>query len=399
MLNITDLQQEQAITPILRLGFRPFFLFGSVFALVAMSCWVLLLTGTIELSPFNGATWWHSHEMLFGFVPAIVAGFLLTAVQTWTSIPSIKGTKLFGLLLVWLTARILLLASPNLSIAIIMAIDLAFLPLTAYFLAAPIIKIKQYRNMIFIPVLLLMTVANALTYLPQFGYSASLSAQGMHSMVLLTTFLVAFLGGRVIPMFTANGTQTPKVMPIKWLEASSLVSLIVLLVFFLSGFTRFSVVLGCLCLISALLNLIRQFRWRPWVTLNAPLVWSLHFSMLFIPVGLTLLGLHFLFGLLSLSTALHSITVGAIGGMIVAMTSRVSLGHTGRVLEVGRTMQLAFIAIILAAYVRSVLVAFWPQYSVELWILSAGLWCVTFACFIACYLPILSAPRVDGRPG
>lgn len=399
MLNITDLKTENKLAPLLRLGFRPFFLFGSLFAFIAMLIWLLTLTGSMTFSPVNGMLWWHSHEMLFGFVPAIVVGFLLTAVQTWTNIPGVKGAKLLLLIVVWLIPRVLLLANPTIDFAIMMISDLLFLPLTALFLGIPLVRIRQYRNLIFIPVLLLMATANLLTYLPHYGYSAQLAVQGSHSMVLLVTFLVAFLGGRVIPMFTANGTNTAKVSPIKWLEISSLFSLFLIFVLMISGSTQNTWLLGILCFSSAFLHLIRQLRWRPWVTLKVPLVWSLHFAMMFTPIGLTLMGIYFTFHIISLSTALHSLTVGVIGGMIIAMTSRVSLGHTGRALKVGRIMQLAFIAIIISALSRSLLIAIWPEHSLLLWKVSGGLWCVTFAAFVAIYLPFLSTPRRDGRPG
>ena len=170
MLNITDNQQEQKITPLLRLGFRPFFLFGSVFAVIAILLWLLTLKGVLILTPLNGSFWWHSHEMLFGFSSAIIAGFLLTAVQTWTNIPSIKGGQLLMLFILWLVARLLIMYGHQDDTAVIMVIDIAFLPLTAFLVGSRIVKIRQYRNLIFIPVLLLMAVANLLTYLPAFGF-------------------------------------------------------------------------------------------------------------------------------------------------------------------------------------------------------------------------------------
>ncbi len=225
MLNITDNQQEQKITPILRLGFRPFFLFGSLFATVSILFWLLALKGIVVLEPLNGSLWWHSHEMLFGFSSAIIAGFLLTAVQTWTNIPSIKGGQLLALFGLWLTARVMIFFGSEDLVLLIMVLDIAFLPITAFLVGSWIVKIKQYRNLIFIPVLLLMATANFLTYLPSLGFDPSWTNKGLHSMTMLVTFLVAFLGGRVIPMFTANGTRTEKVAPLKWLEFSTLASL------------------------------------------------------------------------------------------------------------------------------------------------------------------------------
>jgi uncharacterized protein involved in response to NO len=244
-----------------------------------------------------------------------------------------------------------------------------------------------------------MTIANIFTYLPQFGFSSDFSNQGFHSMVILTTFLVALLGGRVIPMFTANGTKTQKVLPIKWLELTSLSSLFAVFVFVVAGLTEFTFALGVLCLISAALHFYRNLRWRLWQTLAVPLVWALHLSMMFLPIGLLLMGLHFVFGIVSFSAAIHSLTAGTIAGMILAMTSRVSLGHTGRLLAVPSVMVLAFAAIACAAIVRSIFVVILPQFTSQLWLLSGILWCIAFGIFVWIYLPILSQPRIDGRPG
>ena len=399
MLNITDLHKEQQITPLLRLGFRPFFLLGGLFAFAAIAIWILVLNGAVNISPLNGMFWWHSHEMLFGFVPAIIAGFLLTAVQTWTNVPSVKSTKLLVLVVLWLSARILLLVNFGLPFWAAMAGDLAFLPLVGIFLAIPLIKVGQQRNMIFLPLLFLMAVANAFTYLPQLGLAESYNTQGLHGMVMLVTLLVALLGGRVIPMFTANGTQTPKVLPIKWLEITSLLSLFIIFVGLIAGLSTYSMLLGLMCAISALLHLYRILRWRPWVTLKVPLVWSLHFAMLFIPIGLFMMSLHFLLDIISFSAALHSLTVGVIGGMILAMMSRVSLGHTGRPLTSSPLITFAFVSVLAAALLRSVFVAVFPANVIQLWLVSGIFWCVAFALFVWVYLPILSTARLDGRPG
>lgn len=399
MLNITDLTKEQKHPPLLRLGFRTFFLFGSLFSLISMLIWLLLLTGKVTLTPYGGSFWWHAHEMMFGFVTAIVAGFLLTAVQTWTNIPGVKGSQLLLLLLLWLAARLLLLFNPAIPPMVIMATDLLFLPVTALFLATSIVRIRQYRNMIFIPLLLCMTITNLMTYLPQIGFSADLFQRGVQGMVLLVTFLVALIGGRVIPMFTANGTGTTKVLTLKWLELACMLSLFATFILLIFGLAHQLVWFGWLCFTSAALHCYRQLRWRPWVTVKTPLVWSLHVTMLFIPLGLFMIGIHFVSRAVTLSNALHCLTVGTIGGMIIAMMSRVSLGHTGRKLVAGKVMQFAFASIVLAAMVRSILVAVWPQHSLYLWIVSGTLWCVTFSCFIWVYTPILTRARVDGRPG
>nr|WP_136250029.1 NnrS family protein [Ningiella ruwaisensis] len=397
MINITDNAKEQKIMPFWRLGFRPFFLFGSAFAFIAIALWLLALKGVLSSSPFHSVIWWHSHEMLFGFTTAIIAGFLLTAVQNWTGIPGLKGKSLIFLFSVWLAARLLLLANLEIPVFIIALVDLVFLPLVAFFLARPVLRIKQYRNLVFVPLLLLMTIANIFTYLPAFGLSESFARQGFYAMVMLVTVVVALIGGRVIPMFTANGTQTQKVQPIRWVELSCIALLIAIAVGML--FSLNANILGALSVLAAAFHLFRSLYWRPWVTLKVPLVWSLHLSMFFIPLGLGLLALHYFTSLISLSAAIHSLTVGVIGGMIIAMMSRVSLGHTGRMLQTSSITVIAYVAIALAAISRSLLVWLVPAHITNLWVLSGLLWCLSFACFLWIYLPILISPRVDGRPG
>lgn len=398
-MNINEFQKEQQIVPILRLGFRPFFLLGSLFALIAMGVWLLVLKGVITINPLNGPMWWHSHEMLFGFSSAIIAGFLLTAVQTWTNIASPKGTQLLALVSVWLLARFLILFASESLLIVTMVVDIVFLPLTAFVVGIRIIKIRQYRNLVFIPVLSLMAIMNLFTYLPNFGWDAQWSNKGMHGMSILITFLVAFLGGRVIPMFTASGTQTVKVLPLKWLELLCMLSLFLVFFVVVVGDPFMPFFASLLCFSAAIVHLFRQWRWRIWLTLRVPLVWSLHVSMLFIPVGLVLLGTHYLNGLISFSGALHSLTVGVIGGMILAMLSRVSLGHTGRMLKINPIMQCAFIAIVISALVRSLFVAIWPEFTMLFWTTAGVLWCAAFGLFLWVYVPILLSPRVDGKPG
>ncbi|MFT4938673.1 MAG: hypothetical protein ACI88A_001702 [Paraglaciecola sp.] len=399
MLNISDTKQEQSITPLLRLGFRPFFLFGGVFACVAMLLWILTLTGILAFSPFINALWWHSHEMLFGFVPAIIVGFLLTAVQTWTGVPGIRSTQLLLVFSLWALARILLAINWSLPMPLVMAIDLAFLPLAAWYLARPIFALKQFRNMFFVPLLLAMTLANSFSYLPAMGFDAKWLQQGFYGMLLLVTMLVLVLGGRVIPLFTANGTGSTKVLPLRWLEISAIGSVVLSMLVFLLGISLPSYVVAALFSLAAITNLVRCLRWRVWITMAVPLLWSLHLAFLFIPLGLGLIALHFSLDLLPLSSAIHALTTGGIGGMILAMMARVSLGHTGRKLQVGILIESAFVALLLAAFIRSVGLAIFPQFSIQLWIISALCWSLAFGLFVIVYWPILSSARADGRAG
>ena len=146
MMQITDLEQERKTAPLWQLGFRAFFLGGAVFSVITLSLWLLLYRGVINIQPLGGGYWWHIHEVIFGFGWAIIAGFLLTAVQTWTGQSGLQGKKLSALFSLWLLARIALIFPDLLGATLTTLIDLAFLPAVALVLAKPILAVKQYRN-------------------------------------------------------------------------------------------------------------------------------------------------------------------------------------------------------------------------------------------------------------
>lgn len=399
MLTIKEPSKPQKSMPVFQSSFRIFFIFGSVFSLFAILIWMLILRGSYTTAPFNHVLWWHSHEMLFGFTSAIITGFLLTAVKTWTGINSTSRGQLLFLFLLWLSARILFFVNPQVNPFISIFVDLSFLPLTALLLSLPLIKAKMYRNIIFVPVLLLMSLSNLLSHLALLGYSQELLNQGLYSMIMLVILLVALLGGRVIPMFTANGLGTVKILPKKWLEVSALASVFFLYLGMLFGLTHLTGFFALVSFIAAALHFYRLLRWKPWTTFSNSLVWSLHLSMAFIPLGLLLMGVSFLSDSINLSMAIHSLTVGAIGGMILAMMARVSLGHTGRPLNTNRFMSFAFAAIIFAALSRSFFIIVLPSFSYFLITLSGFLWCISFAIFLWLYTTVLITPRADGRSG
>ncbi|MDG1752144.1 MAG: NnrS family protein [Thalassotalea sp.] len=401
MMQITDLQKEQKIFPLFRLGFRPFFLFGAVFAVIAIFIWLLILQGKSDLIPLGGGYWWHLHEMIFGFASAIIAGFLLTAVQNWTGIPGIQNKSLIFLVMLWLLARITLLMPSLLGETMTMILDISFLPAVAISLGKPIIKIKQYRNLFFVPLLILFTLVNIEFYLALMSpesFSIQLSA---YAGVMLITLLMSIMVGRVGPMFTANGTQTPKVVNIPWLDKATNGSLAIITFYLLLHplYTINLQILGGLFIIAAIFQSIRIVRWRPWITVNVPLLWSLHLAVIFIALGLFAIGYSYFSPELSSSHLWHVLTIGGIGGLILAMISRVSLGHTGRPLQPPKTMSIAFLLVFIAAIVRSFLPIIMPESIMSIYQASAGLWYFSFGIFIFHYAPMLLKTRLDGRPG
>ena len=400
-MQITDLAEEQQILPVLRLGFRPFFLAGALFSMVALVLWGAMLSGYITFQPYGGGLWWHIHEMLFGFGCAIVAGFLLTAIQNWTGIRGVSGASLLGLFLLWLAGRVVLLLPTLLNDYVIILIDLSFLPAVAYILGKPLFKIKQYRNLFFVPLLVLFTVANIEMYLAKLGLVNMTVSQAAYASVILMAVLMSVMAGRVVPMFTANGTKTAKVLPLPWLEklATGSLALITALLLLQPLFTVPAFVFGSLFLLSGGCQAIRWFRWKPWITLGVPLLWSIHGAIFFIWVGLFTVGMSYFMVVPFVSHLWHLITVGGMGGLILAMISRVSLGHTGRKLQPPKAMFWGLLSIFIAAIIRVIGPIFWMQYYITFINLSIVFWLIAFGLFAYHYAPMLIKPRVDGRPG
>lgn len=398
MINITDVKKEDAKPPIFRLAFRPFFLFGSLFSVIAILLWALFLNNpSLSIQPYGGWFWWHGHEMLFGFGCAIIIGFLLTAVQNWSGLPGLSGWPLAALFLLWLAGRLLLLF-PITSHILIAITDVLFLPVAALILCKPIVTAKLWRNLMFIPLLLLLSWAN--------GYSHYRLLQGdafslpeTQSTILIITMIILIVGGRVIPFFTANALNLKKPQPVFALELLSILPLVLVVSYsLLSRQVTPDITVGILLLVTALTNAIRFGRWNAKLTVSAPFLWSLHLSYLLIILSIGMLSL-FHFGLnLSLSSTLHGLTIGGMGLMILAMISRVSLGHTGRPLKVGKLITFGYILLVTASIVRVVTPLLTNQ-PTNGYLLSAFCWIAAYFLFVLVYWPVLTSPRADGRPG
>ncbi len=280
----------------------------------------------------------------------------------------------------------------------IISVDLAFLPVAALLLARPIIKVKQWRNSFFPPILLMMALVNGLMHCAAAIPSMAYLQQASLTMVLLVTLVMSIIGGRVFPMFTANGTQTDRVAPINWLEKLSIYSIVAAIVVSFDLVALAAELKALLFLIAGLANFARAVRWRIWVSWKTPLVWSLHLSYWSMALGLVLLAIAQLSATVTQSQAIHAITVGGMGGMILAMVARVSLGHTGRKLVVGKVMAFAFALLFIAVLIR-VLASLAIDSYLAVIIASAAAWGLGYLIFVAVYTPILTAPRVDGRDG
>lgn len=394
---VSDDSQSKQPWPILRLAFRPFFWFGALFGIYCIGIWSLSFNGLVTFSPYGGGLFWHLHEMLFGFTVAIIVGFLLTAVQTWTGVKSIQGWPLFWLWLLWLFPRLLMSFNLSNHGLLVAFLDLLFLPAAALALAIPIVKARLWRNLFFVPILLLMTCLNGLMHwamLTQSGLDFVIVA---HTMIMLVVLVMFIMGGRVIPMFTANGTGTQKVAPWLWLERLALLSMVLSVLVTAGSVYLPELLMGVAYSLTGISNGLRALRWRIWVTWTTPLVWSLHVSYGAVCLGLLMLGLAKVLGLHHTSLAYHAITVGGISFMILSMIARVSLGHTGRMIQAPLIMTMAFGMMFLAFLTRVLAPLIWGiQQAV---FVSGGLWVAAYVCFLIHYAPIVFKPRIDGAMG
>jgi uncharacterized protein involved in response to NO len=267
-------------------------------------------------------------------------------------------------------------------------------------MAYPIIRVKQWNNLMFVPMLLTMAMLNLASHWAVFSSRPELAIQVLHGTIMLFVLIISVLGGRVIPAFTSNTTGCQKAEPIRWLEAVSIISIICLLLLALIGFANVpaGVLLPVAC-VAAVANGWRYLRWGLQHSGPVPLLWSLHLAYAFIPLGFLALALYAAGLTSNVSAALHSFTLGAMGGMILAMISRVTLGHTGRPLNPPRLLTLAYLLIFIAAIVRVVLPAWWPGLTPWGIGIAGVCWVLAYAIYVFFYAPMLLTPRADGRPG
>lgn len=399
-LNIDTRSVALAIPPLLRLAFRPLFLGGTLFSILAIAWWLYFWMNPFNWVPYGGPVWWHGHEMLFGFGAAIVVGFLLTAVQSWTGVIGIRGKPLGVLVLMWLSGRLLLAFGSGLPDWLIAAGDVSYLLFAAIAMAYPVIKVKQWRNLMFVPILFIFALLNAASHWGVITEQPLLAIQALHGTIMLFALIISIIGGRVIAAFTANTMGNQRAQPVQWLETVSIISIIFMLVIAFYGFANVpSALLFIVSSIAAIANGWRFLRWGFQHSWTDPMLWSLHLAYAFIPLGFVGLALHSAGLMENTSAALHSFTVGSIGGMILAMISRVTLGHTGRPLNPHKLVPLAFGFILLAAVIRVVLPAWLPEASQWGIGLAGVLWVVAYGIYVFVYAPMLLTTRADGNPG
>jgi uncharacterized protein involved in response to NO len=382
-------------------GFRPFFLLAGAYAFAFLAVWLGFLEGWIQTPAWLGPIRWHAHEMLFGFVCAAIAGFLLTAVPVWTGTTPVTGRRLAALAGLWVAGRIVMVFSGRLPPSVVALVDLAFLPCLIAAIAPPVLAARAARNYGFPVVLFALFSANALTHLEANRLVSGGSGDALRAAVYLICVLVVVIGGRIIPAFTANALRRSgspaQVRSFAWLDTPTVP---LLLVFFATELVApGSRPAGWAGLAAALVVALRMLGWQSASTLRDPLLWSLHLGYLWLPVGIACLAAGSLAGSVPRTIGVHALTAGAFGTMVLSVMSRVSLGHTGRPLAPARSVVVAYLLVTAGALMRTTAPVLLPQAGMSPVIVSGALWAAAFAVFTAVHWPILTAPRVDGQPG
>jgi len=382
-------------------GFRPFFLAAGVQAIYG----VLVMAGQAWHGDWPGdfvlPAAWHFHEMMFGFVVAAIAGFLLTAVPNWTGERGHAGKPLVLLFGLWFAGRLVLVPGIGIAPWLAALVDLAFLPTLAVVIGRSLFRAKAYRNFPILAVLGLLTLANLAFHLDRLGPWPEGVDFAKRLGVDLVLFLVAMIGGRIVPAFTINGLRrfgfNLALKPLPGIEIAAPASIALLLILDLA--LPESRAAGWVAALAALVHALRLAGWHGEKSLKDPLIWVLHLGYLWLIVGLALKAL-WLAGDVEFGRHwLHALTAGCFATMILAVMTRASLGHTGRRLI---APPLAVVAYALTS-VGAALRVFGP--SIEGWSQGPGiagaaaLWAGAMLAYLIAYAPILAERRADGRPG
>ena len=381
-----------------QLGFRPFYLLAAAFAALTIALWALQWSGALGRPYLDGALW-HAHEMVFGFTLAVVVGFLFTAGRNWSNRPTPTGTALMALAALWLAARVLVLTPWGWAAA---AANVAFPLAAAAALALPFWRAKLKRNYFFVGLLVLLALAAGVVHASRLGLAAPPARGAIQIALDVVLFIVAVMAGRVVPMFTNNGVPGAAASRRPWLERASLGLVLLLLaadaaVLHGAGFVA-GAPLAVIAAAAGVAHAARWWLWQPWTTLRTPLVWVLHLAYLWLPLHLLLRACAAVGGVPE-TAAVHALTVGAIGGLVIGMMTRTARGHTARPLRADRVDVTCYVLVAAAALVRVLWPLVLPAQAVAAVTLSALLWSAGFALYAVRYWPVLTRARLDGRPG
>ena len=374
-------------------GFRPFFLFGALYAALSILLWLPAYFGELTIATHFAPVDWHVHELLFGFLPAIITGFLFTAVPNWTGRMPLQGKMLILLVVLWANGRVAVALSAIIGWQIAMLIDGAFLVSITLVIAREIIAGRNYRNFKVLIPLTLLAIANLLFHLEAAsGQETSLSRRVAFAAIVM---LIVIIGGRIVPSFTRNwlARQKPGALPAPFgiFDKVSIAATATALAAWVALPQHAAT--GSLLILSGILQVIRLVRWQGHRTWRDPLVWILHVSYGLLSAGLLVLGLSVLWpDVVRPAAALHLIAIGAIGGMTLSVMVRASRGHTGQALQAGNGGKLCFAAILVAAAAR-VAAEYLPSYYVLCMHIAALGWITAYLAFAATFAPHLAKTR------
>ena len=378
---------------ILSYGFRPFFFMGTLYAGLAILAWLPLFYGWFETSSLFAPVDWHIHEMLFGYLAAVMTGFLLTAIPNWTGRLPVQGMPLLILVLIWLAGRFAVYFSGQIGWVAAGVIDCAFLLAVVFAAATEIVAGRNWRNLkVLIPVSVLLA-ANIVFHAE--AHFSGISDVGRRLGIGAAILLITIIGGRIIPSFTRNWLvrENPGRLPVPFNRFDAAAIGLSALALALWAFLPARGVTGLALLAAAVVNVMRLGRWAGDRTFRDPLVVILHVAYAFIPLGMLLAALAILYPeTVAPAAAMHAFGVGAIGAMTLAVMVRATLGHTGRALRAGKAGCFVFAAILIAAVVRIAAAlgvpGDWPIH------LAACAWAAAFLGFAVLYGPMIMRPRI-----
>jgi len=382
-------------------AFRPFFLALSIYGVLAVPWWTLVWLGVLPVPSWLAPMWWHGHEMLFGFVAAAIAGFLLTASPVWTGGPALTGRLLAGLVALWVLGRMALSAAGVLPAWLVAAVDLTFLPAVAIAVVRTLRGSGQLRNYAVVGIVLALAAANFVLHAEAIGLASGVAGGSLRFAVDLVIVLILVIAGRITPAFTQNALRRQglerSVHSESWLGALAIgMAAALALATPLTGRTQ---VTGLLAMLAGLAAAARLAGWQTWHIRSDPLLWSLHAGSAWVAAGLLLVGAGDLGAPIPTAAGLHALTAGAMGTTVMAVMTRVGLGHTGRALVLPRGVVWSY-ALVHAAAVARVAASFVSAEGQRALLLASGVaWAAAFGLFAVRYWPILTRSRPDGRPG
>ena len=379
--------------PLLRLGFRPFYILGALLACASVPLWIAVFLGGLRLGASVSPLLWHAHEMLFGFATAIIVGFLLTAVKAWTGLATLRGAWLGALAALWLVARLAALGAPY---AVYAALDMLLLPIVAVILLRVLILAGNRRNLPLIGILVLLSLANLAFHLAVLDVIGLPPVQALYAGLALIVMIECVMAGRVVPAFTASVNPGLKIKLPRWQEITTLAVTAMALLLWVSA--QPGIVPALVLALAGVLHVARIVQWHPLKTLSRPILWVLHAAYAWIPIGLLLLAMAQM-GWVTVSVGVHALAVGATGGLIIGMLTRTARGHTGRPLQASRAEVLAYALVMGAALIRVFFPIVLPQWYGPGLIAAAAAWSVAFGIYLVIFTPWLLQTRVDGKDG